>query len=173
MRPHRHTTRTKSFFWLNDLLALNLVVIPYTMKNLFYILGGGVALWLLTRYSLGKKLLFNFSGVRPKGKLTNPILEIQIAAQNPTNQRATINSISGTLYLDGKQISNISSFTQQMILPNSETILTIEARPGLLGIVNIISDVFGRNKSKNYTFRFSGSANVDNIVVPIDNEIVL
>lgn len=143
------------------------------MKNLAYILGGGLALWLLTRVSLGKRLIFNFSGIQPKGKILNPILEITIAAQNPTNQRATINSITGTLFLDGKEISNISSFKQQTILPNAETFLTIDARPGLVGIVNVIRDLFSREKSKSYKFRFSGSANVDNIVIPIDNEIVV
>ena len=146
---------------------------PYTMKNLFYVLGGGIALWLLTRVSLGKRLLFNFSGIKPKGKLLNPILEITISAQNPTNQRATINSITGTLFLDGKEISNISSFKQQIILPNAETFLTIDAKPGIIGIINVLKDIFSREKSKTYRFRFAGSANVDNIVVPIDNEIVL
>ncbi len=150
-----------------------MAVDPYTMKNLIYILGGGVALWLLTRLSLGKKLLFNFSGVKPKGKLLNPILEITLSVQNPSNQRATINSISGTLFLDGREISNISSFKQQTIIPNAETFITIDARPGLIGVANIVKDIFGRDKSKSYKFRFTGSANVDNIVIPIDNEIVI
>ncbi len=145
----------------------------YTMKNLIYILGGGLALWLATRVSLGKRLIFNFSSIQPKGKVLNPILEITIGAQNPTNQRATINSITGTLFLDGKEISNISSFRQQTIMPNAETFINIEARPGLIGIVNIVRDIFSREKSKTYKFRFAGSANVDNIVIPIDNEIVV
>jgi hypothetical protein len=86
--------------------------------------------------------------------------------QNPTNERANIKSIVGTLTANGKTVANISSFTSQIIAPTAESIYTVEARPAAAGLITTITN-FIQSKNK-IQFNFSGTMNVDNINIPIN-----
>ena len=90
-----------------------------------------------------------------------------MAALNPSNQSATINSIVGELYVNNKFLGNVTSFTSQKILPKASSNVSFTIKPSLLSALPIIKSIL-YNKSKGYSFTFKGNANVDGIVIPIE-----
>lgn len=143
-------------------------------KNFIWIAAAAAAIYfIIRRSSFAKNLIFNFNNIKPVGKWWQPELIITLSVQNPTNQVATIRAISGTLYLSDKAISNISSFNQQLIQPQMESLISFSVRPGVVGIANVIKEIFAGTKSKQYNFKFIGSANVDGVILPIDQEFIL
>lgn len=143
-------------------------------KNFIWIAAAAAAIYFIIRKSsFAKNLIFSFNNIKPVGKLYKPELIITLAVQNPSNQAAKITAISGTLYLSDKAISNISSFNQQIILPQSESLISFTARPGVIGIANVIKDLFNGVKNKQYVFKFVGTANVNGILLPIDQEFII
>ncbi len=142
-------------------------------KNLIWIAAAAAAIYFLIRKSsFSKNLIFNLSNIKPAGKLISPEFIITLSVQNPTNQAATITAITGTLYLDNKAISNISSFNQQTIQPKTESLISFSAKPGLIGIANVIREIWTGQKNRQYTIKFIGSANVEGILLPIDQEYI-
>jgi LEA14-like dessication related protein len=143
-------------------------------KNFIWIAAAAAAIYFIIRKSsFAKNLIFSFNNIKPVGKWFQPELIITLAVQNPTNQVATIKAISGTLYLSGKAISNISNFNQQLIQPQMESLISFSAKPGIIGIANVIKEIFTEKNRKQYNFKFIGTANVDGVLLPIDQEFIL
>lgn len=143
-------------------------------KNFIWIAAAAAAIYFIIRKSsFAKNLIFSFNNIKPVGKWWKPELIITLSVQNPTNQAAKITAIIGTLFLTDKSISNISSFTQQIIQPQTESLISFSARPGVIGIANVLKELFLGNKTKQYNFKFIGSANVDGVLLPIDQEFIL
>jgi hypothetical protein len=143
-------------------------------KNLIWIAAAAAAIYFIIRKSnFAKNLIFSFNNIKPVGKWFQPELIITLSVQNPTNQVATIKAISGTLYLSGKAISNISNFNQQLIQPQMESLISFSAKPGIIGIANVIKEIFTEKNRKQYNFKFIGTANVDGVLLPIDQEFIL
>jgi len=144
-------------------------------KNFIYIAAGAVLIYfLLRKTSFAKNLIFSFNNIKLVGKLLQPELIITLSVQNPTRQAATITAISGTLYLDDRAISNISNFNQQIIQPQMESLISFSAKPGVIGIANVLREIFfTKSENKKYTFKFIGTANVDGVLLPIDQEFNL
>lgn len=140
------------------------------MKNkMIWIIGllGLGGLYLLTRRSLAKNLIFNLSDIRFKGSVLRPIIQVSFTVQNPTNQKAILKGVAGNLNFNGNPVSNVSNFVEQTIQPRSESIINIDVKPSLIGVSSTIIDVI-RGKAKGGQFTFVGSANVDGIVLPIN-----
>jgi LEA14-like dessication related protein len=143
-------------------------------KNFIYIAAGAALIYfLLRKSSFAKNLIFSFNNIKPVGQWYKPELIITLSVQNPTRSAAKITAISGTLYLSDKAISNISNFNQQIIAPQSDSLISFSAKPGLIGIANVLKQIFSGEKDKQYNFKFIGSANVDGILIPIDQEFIL
>lgn len=136
------------------------------MKNLFWIVGGAAALFLLSRYRFGQKASFILRSLRPGGSLFQPTLNIEMAVQNPTNQTIKIKSITGDISVNDKYLANVSAFGDQTVLPNSESTLRLVARPSAVGIFESVRELLTSPAGKAVA-QFQGSANVDGIVVPI------
>lgn len=96
-----------------------------------------------------------------------PVMTLGLAVQNTSNQSFTLRSIAGELYANNYLIGNIGSFVPQAILPNSQTIIFINARLSLIGIVSDIIDAL-KNKTFNTTLELESQANIDNLQVPIN-----
>jgi len=143
-------------------------------KNFIWIASAAAAIYFIIRKSsFAKNLIFSFNNIKPVGQWYKPELIITLSVQNPTNQVAKITAISGTLYLSDKAISNISSFNQQIIQPQMESLILFSAKPGIVGIANVIKEIWTGTKSKQYIFKFIGSANVDGVLLPIDQDFIL
>lgn len=137
------------------------------MRSLIWIGAGVAALYLLSRYSFGQKTTFFLRRVRPGGSITAPTVNVELAVQNPTNQTATIKSITGSLSINGNAIANLAAFGDQKIAANSESILKLTARPSAVGVFQTVKQLF-TSAPGTISANFTGSANVDGLVVPIN-----
>jgi hypothetical protein len=89
-----------------------------------------------------------------------------MAVQNPTNQTITIKSITGSVSVNDKYLANVSAFGDQKVIPNSESILRLTARPSATGVFQSIRELLTQPVGT-ISASFQGTANVDGIVVPI------
>lgn len=137
------------------------------MRNLLWVIGGAAALYFLSRYSFGQKTTFFLRRVRPVITLTGPMVNVELAVQNPTNQQATLKSITGALSINGKAIANLAAFGDQKINANSESLIKLTARPSALGVFQTVKELF-TSAPGTISANFTGSANVDGIVIPIN-----
>ena len=136
-------------------------------KAIFWVVGGAAALYFLARYSFSQKATFLLRGIKPTGTILQPTITVEIAVQNPTNQRITLKSISGSVFVNDKYLANVSSFGDQIITGNSESIVKVTARPSGVGVFQSIRQLLTQPIGT-IQVRFSGSANVDGINIPIE-----
>ena len=136
------------------------------MKRIFWIIGGAAALYFLSRYKFSQKANFLLRSVRVGGGLFSPVINIDLAVQNPTNSRLTFKSVSGSLSVNNQFLANVSAFGDQVIQPNSETILKLQARPSATGVFSSVRELL-TTPVGSITATFTGSANIDGITYPI------
>jgi LEA14-like dessication related protein len=141
-------------------------------KPILWILGGAAALYFLARYSFSRKANFILQSVKPGGTLLQPRILISLAVQNPTNQEITIKSIVGSVYVDDNFLASVSSFGDQRITGNSESTLQLTARPSAIGIFQTLKRLVTQ-PIPGTQIRFTGTANVDGINVPIEQSNIL
>ena len=141
-------------------------------KTIFWIVGGAAALYFLARYRFSQKANFLLQSVQPGGTLLAPVVKINMLVQNPTNQEIVIKSIVGTLTVGGKFLANISSFGDQKITGNSQSVLSITARPSAIGVFNTLKQLLTQ-PIPGTKIVFSGSANVDGINIPVEQSQTL
>ena len=133
---------------------------------------GALAFIALRRTSFAKNLIFVFRNIALRGKIFAPKIVITIGIQNPSNQSATIKSIVAKMKWNGAEFANISSFQTLKVLPNSETPLSITAEPSILGMYDTIKTLL-KTGLKNGKLTIDGTANVDNMQLPISINQVL
>jgi LEA14-like dessication related protein len=126
------------------------------MRNILLLIGGAAALFLLSRFRFGQKAIFQLRSLRPGGSLL----------QNPTNTTIKIKSITGSISVNDRFLANVSAFGDQTVGPNSESTLRLVARPSALGVFESVRELLNAAAGQ-VSVTFSGSANVDGIVVPI------
>jgi hypothetical protein len=136
------------------------------MRNIFWVVGGVAAIYLLSKLRFGQKANFMLRSLRPGGTLLAPTINVEMAVQNPTNQTITIKSITGSVSVNDKYLANVSAFGDQKVLPNSESILRLTARPSALGVFESVRELLTQPIGST-TASFQGTANVDGLVVPI------
>lgn len=147
-------------------------------KNYIWIVAAvaAVGYYLYSRMNFAKSLVFRLTDIKPDGNLKDPHLVISINVSNPSNQTANIKSIVGTLYMDDKSIAVINTATTQTILPQTDSILKVIAKPQLIGIALLIKDLLyksKRNKINARDYKFEGNINVDGVLLPINESIKL
>lgn len=131
--------------------------------------GAAAALFFLSRATLARRLNFILKSVKPGGTVLQPTLQIELTAQNPTNSRATLKSLSGSISVNGKFIANVATFGDQVILPRAESVLRITARPTLFGLFDTIRNVLNSRTGAN-VITVSGTANVDGVSYPFTTQ---
>ena len=135
-------------------------------KSIFWIVGAGAAIYFLSRFSFSQKANFLLRSVRVGGSLFKPEIFLDIAVQNPTNSRLTFKSITGSLFVNNNFLATVSAFGDQVVFPNSETILKLQARPSASGIFENVKDLLS-SKLGQVVVKFTGTANIDGITYPI------
>lgn len=130
---------------------------------------GGVLLYSLWRKQQGIGTLnffpdkvrdFHFSGL-------TPVFTLGLGVQNTSNQSFTVNSIAGNAYSNGYYVGNLSNFSPQIIIKNTQGILLLDVRLALIGIVNDLINAF---QSENFqqSLELKATANVDNLQIPLN-----
>lgn len=132
-----------------------------------WIVAAVAGLYAITRLSFGKKFNLVLNSVRPSGSILKPLIAIEFGIQNPTSQQIVLKSISGTVFVNDKALSNVSMFGDKIVLPNAETFITVVARPSAIGVFQSIKELL-TTPTGNNVIRFTGTANVDGFTVPID-----
>lgn len=135
--------------------------------------GGVLAYTLLTKRSALSTINFfpvaNDVTIQFDG--ATPVMTIGLAAQNTSNQQLVLRSFAGDLLatVNGTEytVGNISSFTQTVVAPNSQTVIELQVRLFLIGVVNdlIRSLQFGNFQQD---LRIKAFANIDNYQIPVD-----
>ena len=136
------------------------------MRNIFWVVGGVAAIYLLSKLRFGQKANFMLRSLRPGGTLLAPTINVEMAVQNPTNQTINIKSITGSVSVNDKYLANVSAFGDQKVLPNSESVLRLTARPSAVGVFQSVREILMQPIGTS-SASFQGTANVDGIVVPI------
>jgi len=136
------------------------------MRNILLLIGGAAALFFISRFRFGQKAVFNFRSLRPGGTLFAPVFNVDLAVSNPTNQTIVIKSITGTVNVKGSAVANVSAFGDQRVAANSESILKLQARPSAVGVFETVRELL-KQPVGSTSVSFTGTANVDGIVVPV------
>lgn len=97
-----------------------------------------------------------------------PILRLNIAIQNPSNQQFVVRSMVGTVLANDTPIGNISSFQTVVINPNSQQILPVYIRLKVLSIVTDIITLIQNGSGISQTITVTGNVNANNIVAPVN-----
>lgn len=146
-------------------------------KNYIWIVAAvaAVGYFVYRKMNFAKSLVFRLSDVKPDGSLKDPKVIISVNVSNPSNQKATIKAVTGTLYLDDREISVINTQTSQIIEAQSDSVIRIVAKPQIIGIAMLIKDLLSKSKRNKIdkTFKFIGNVNVDGVLLPINESIRL
>jgi hypothetical protein len=122
------------------------------------------AWWLFSRANALNSLIFIPRGVGLQGGGLNFILGVQ----NPTGSDIALNSLAGSINVAGQPVGNVSSFTPRTIKANSETSVPLYLSANAFGIVgDIVNLLDGNEGSGNFQASLTGTANVNNIAVPV------
>ena len=126
-------------------------------------------------YFFGKSRLSNikvlFSSIKFTGGIIKPRFLLNFMVQNPSTESANVKNLVGSLTANDKVIADISNFTPQTIPASGQTIYQVEAIPNAFSIVSTITNFLkSGNKIK---FNFNGSMLVDNINVPVNQNVTM
>ncbi|MES2427626.1 MAG: hypothetical protein V4560_11675 [Bacteroidota bacterium] len=105
-----------------------------------------------------------FSGVQLQG-ITDYVISLMF--QNVSNATIVVNSVAGTVYVNGNTLASISDFDQVSIPPNSQQEVKFHVNPSLLTLPGVIRDILNM-KGSTFVFNIKANANINNIIVPID-----
>lgn len=144
-----------------------------TIKYGLFIIGGLFVWQLFQKSQAGKRLNVFFRGIGLKNSSgIIPTVVANFAVQNTSNQKITIKSISGDLTVNGKYLANISQFSPIVIQPNSETILPINIKAGIISIIDQIVPILKKKTgTKNFVADFNGTVNADGFVIPVSETV--
>lgn len=96
-----------------------------------------------------------------------PIVFIKISFTNPTGLPFTVQSLKGSITVDGTMVSTVNKNDKVLIPGHSEIIYIVPAKITILGIVAKVIDFF-KNRRAEVSFRFVGTVRLNNIDVPMD-----
>lgn len=137
-----------------------------------WIVGGAAALYFLARFSFSRKANFILQSVKPGGTLFAPKVNITLLVQNPTNQRIVVKSVVGSIFIGEKFLAYVSSYGDQTIEGNAESVLNLTARPTALSVFQSFKELITQPIGT-IEVRFTGTANVDGINIPIEQSQTL
>ena len=105
-----------------------------------------------------------FAGVQ-MNSVTNYTLNFNI--QNVTNTLINLNSLAGTVYLNGTNVGNVSTFTPVGIAANDQTSINLTMDLSIFGIGTAIYNLVNTSGSV-LNFEVKGNMNVSSLVLPFD-----
>jgi hypothetical protein len=125
------------------------------------LLGGGALLYIGNQARSVANLNFfadDISAMTFEG--VNPVAYLDLLVQNTSNVNISLNSLSGSVYVDNTLVGNVSNFTPVVSMGNSEAIMQVKVRLMALGLVNEMIQSFQyKNFSKKIDLRATVNAN--------------
>ena len=132
--------------------------------KIWYIPAAIITYILYKKYELSTRVsvFFDHIDFSPMSIL-NPTLDLVVRVNNPTQVTASIDNISGNLYVDGNIVGTVYGIPTQKLNMGS-TLIRIPITLNYSGVINLIRN-FTKTKI-NLTFK--GSMIVDAIPLPLD-----
>ena len=132
--------------------------------------GGGLALLYFGKLATAAatyQLVFKNVSIQ---SATNWVLTFTL--QNVSNATLSLNSLAGTVSVNGNQLGNISMFPASPIIvpPNSQIDLPITLSIGLLGIPGIVAQVT-QQAGNSFDFNVVGNMNINGLVAPFNDDV--
>lgn len=98
---------------------------------------------------------------------------VQLLVQNVSNSSLQVNSLNGTISVNGQDIGNVSDFTGTVTVPpNSQVPVNVHVTPSLISIPGTVMDII-EGGAGNLNFKVTGYANVNTNVLPYSVEKVI
>lgn len=93
-----------------------------------------------------------------------PLLRVMVAIQNPTNQKFTIRSIVGTLYINDHKAGNVSMFQTIVVNPNTQNELPVIVRLDPVAIVSDLLTLIERQSGNPQVLKLDAVINANGFV---------
>jgi len=136
------------------------------MDDGLLILGGAVALWLLSKANTAQSLQFQPTGASWDGGS----LQVQIGVLNPTAGDLTLNALSGSLAVNGNNVGIVGlppGDLPKVIAPQTTTPVILQYTPNYLGLLfTLLNDL--KQSGQSLSIAYTGSANVNGITLPVN-----
>lgn len=138
--------------------------------TILLLLGGGALVWYYSNLGIAANTVnivldsVQFSSIRN--------FNVILMVQNVSNATVQVNSMSGTIFLNGNTLANMSDFTPRTVNPNSQLPITINVKPDFLMLGSNIMNLIN-NPGQTIKFTIEGNANINNLVLPfsLENDI--
>jgi LEA14-like dessication related protein len=137
---------------------------------LLWVIGGVALIYILGRKALAKNFRVDLNDVSAGGGLLRPYFILKFSVFNPTNQKAVIRSIVGEVDFNNEALANVNSFQAQIIEPNAESIVMVKVTPSILSSISQIYKLI-TTKTKTANLKFVGTFNIDNVLIPVENNL--
>lgn len=137
-----------------------------------------LALFGLSAASTGtklKRLVLYFKGLKIKTiKLGKLILSLDIVVENPNKRSMTLNEVTGRIFYNDAQISDLSLYDKKISLPPRATTIIkgIEIRVEAFTVINKIIDIID-NKTGAKSLTITGTVKADGMTFPFTNDIAV
>lgn len=93
-----------------------------------------------------------------------PLLRVMVAIQNPTNQKFTIRSIVGTLYINDHKAGNVSMFQTIVVNPNTQNELPVIVRLDPVAVVSDLLTLIERQSGNPQVLKLDAVINANGFV---------
>lgn len=138
------------------------------LPTLALIVAGVYVFSKLTTAGVASRLNLIISGMNLQLQGIVPVVNLQVTAQNVTNEALQFNAITANALLNGTPIGNVTGFTPVAIPAVSQATIPLQIMvnaPALTAdVVNILSG--GAGVSAN--IELQGTANISGLLLPID-----
>jgi hypothetical protein len=119
---------------------------------------------LYEKYVLSKTFTVFFKDLDfSKMSLFEPTVNLIVQVNNPTPVTAEIQSIKGTLFVEGQEVGNVLGITPT-VLQTGSSLLKIPVTLSYIGVSNLLQ----KYKESNFSYKFIGNIMIDYITLPLE-----
>lgn len=139
-------------------------------KNLILV-GLAVLGWIgYKKFILAKKINISLKNIGFNGgTFWQPVVNVQLEVENPTDTTTDVQKISGNILLQNKIVGTVFQNVNQKILAKQKTVINFDVQLNLID-ASLISI---NNKFKNQTIEFTGNLIADFVSFPLNYSIQL
>jgi hypothetical protein len=139
-------------------------------KNLILV-GLAVLGWIgYKKFILSKKINISLKDIGFNGgTFWQPIVNVKLEVENPTDTTADVQKISGNILLQNKIVGSVFQNVNQKILAKQKTVITFDVELNLIDASLIAIN----NQFKNQIIEFKGNLVVDFVSFPLNYSIQL
>ena len=141
------------------------------MKLLPAILLGVGGIYILSKVSAAatvNSLNFIVSGYSFNTNGLYPTINVNVTAQNVTNDSVLFNALAANAYLNGAFIGNVAGFQPVLINARSQSLIPLSILVNVTGVVSDVVSIFSGSAGSSVLLEIKGSANISGVVVPLD-----